>query len=163
MATCYKCRAKDKATAIPMDQVQDSRHGIFRAARNGAVALGLIVGLFSVPALSQGPSLAMLDRIEPGRWELVSRDGSRTRERICLRDARRLLQLQHPGATCERLVVDDTAGEVTVHYTCKGQGFGRTTIRRESSRLIQIDSRGIADGLPFEVSAEGRYIGPCRN
>ena len=134
-----------------------------RVARQAALLLAAGLGLAAAPALGQKPAMAMLDRLEAGRWELVSRDGSRERERICLRDARQLLQLQHRGAGCERLVVDDTTAVVTVQYTCRGQGFGRTTIRRETSRLVQIDSQGIADGLPFDFSAEGRYLGRCGN
>ena len=48
-----------------------------------------------------------------------------------------------------------------VQYTCRGKGYGRTQIRRESNRLVQIDSQGIADGLPFSFSAEARRVGDC--
>lgn len=123
-----------------------------------AVALPLLA---AAPAAGQRQSLAMLDRMQAGQWELVSRDSPRTRERICLRDGRRLIQLRHPAMACDRLVVDDSASEVTVQYTCRGQGFGRTSIRMENSRLIQIETQGIAGGLPFEFAAEGRHIGPC--
>jgi len=50
---------------------------------------------------------------------------------------------------------------VTVQYTCRGLGYGRTAIRRESSRLVQVQSQGIAEGLPFEISGEARRIGDC--
>ena len=30
------------------------------------------------------------------------------------------------------------ATEVTVQYTCRGRGYGRTHIRRETNRLVQI-------------------------
>lgn len=150
-----------------MQSRPEPHQGLIRFARRGTVALGaalaMTMGVIAVPALGQKPALAMLDRLEPGRWELASRDGSRNRERICLRDARRLLQLQHAAGRCEQLVVDDSTTEVTVQYSCKGQGYGRTTIRRETNRLVQIESQGIADGLPFEFSAEGRYLGPCSN
>ena len=49
----------------------------------GGAALALVV------------QLAMLDRIEPGLWELKMRDGGRS-ERLCLNDGRRLIQLRHP-------------------------------------------------------------------
>jgi hypothetical protein len=127
-----------------------------------ASAIGTAVLLLAAtPAAGQRQSLVMLDRIQTGQWELVARDGSRARERICLRDGRRLIQLRHPASTCERLVVEDSATEVTVQYTCRGQGFGRTSIRMENSRLIQVETQGIAGGLPFELSAEGRYVGAC--
>ena len=117
--------------------------------------------LCAAPVAAQRQSLVMLDRMQPGQWELVARDGSRTRERICLRDGRRLIQLRHPASICEKLIVEDTPGQVTVQYTCRGQGFGRTSIRMENSRLIQIETQGIAGGLPFEFAAEGRYLGEC--
>lgn len=119
----------------------------------------LVMG--AAPAAGQRQSLVMLDRIQAGQWELVARDGSRARERVCLRDGRRLIQWRHPVSTCERLIVDDSATEVTVQYTCRGQGFGRTSIRMETSRLFQMQTQGIANGLPFDFAAEGRYIGPC--
>jgi len=50
---------------------------------------------------------------------------------------------------------------VVVQYTCKGRGYGRTQIRKESGQLAQIDSRGIANGLPFEFTAEARRVGDC--
>ena len=124
--------------------------------------LGLAVLVMgAAPAAGQRQSLVMLDRIQAGHWELVARDGSRARERVCLRDGRRLIQWRHPASTCERLIVDDSPTEVTVQYTCRGQGFGRTSIRMETSRLFQMQTQGIANGLPFDFAAEGRYIGPC--
>src|SRR3546814_4279869 len=53
----------------------------------------------------------------------------------------RMIQVYHPGATCSRSVIEDTPSSVTVHYTCPGAGHGRTTIRSETNRLVQIDTR----------------------
>ncbi len=111
-------------------------------------------------ALAQGVQLAMLDRIEPGLWELKMRDGGRS-ERLCLDDGRRLIQLRHPQAACRQFVVEDTAASVTVSYTCTGQGTGRTRLRFESPRLVQLESSGIANKLPFDVVAEARRVGSC--
>ncbi len=116
---------------------------------------------FATPVASQSPSLAMLDHLESGRWELRIREAGAPVERICLRDGRRLIQLRHPSSNCQRLIVNDAASVVTVQYTCRGQGYGRTQIRRETGRLVQIESQGIADGLPFSFNAEGRRIGDC--
>lgn len=118
-------------------------------------------GFVAVPALAQKPALAMLDQLMTGRWELRVRDEAGRSEQFCLQDARRFIQLRHPGRTCEQLVVADDPDEVTVQYTCKGQGYGRTSIRRESASLIQIDSQGISGGLPFAFSAEARRVGQC--
>lgn len=115
----------------------------------------------TVPATSQRPALAMLDQIEPGRWEIRLRDGSRRTYPMCVENGRKLIQLRHEALSCERLVIDDRADEVTVQYTCRGRGYGRTSIRRETGRLVQIETQGIADGLPFEFAAEARRTGDC--
>jgi hypothetical protein len=49
-----------------------------------------------------------------------------------------------------------------VSYQCIGAGKGRTDIRVETPRLVQIDAQGIADGAPFALSLEGRRTGDCR-
>jgi hypothetical protein len=126
-----------------------------------AVVLGAVAAL-AAPLVAQRPALAMLNGLEPGLWQLRTHDGSSV-EQICLPNARRLIQLRHPGDTCERLIVDDKDTEITVQYTCRGRGYGRTHIRRETGRLAQIDTQGIADGLPFAVSMEARRIGSCRH
>lgn len=125
-----------------------------------AVVLVGVLAAFAAPAIGQRPALAMLGQLESGRWELRARDGSPV-ERICLPDTRRLIQLRHPTDACDRLVVDDAATEVTVQYTCRGRGYGRTHIRRETNRLVQIDTQGIADGLPFAYAWEARKVGDC--
>lgn len=80
---------------------------------------------------------------------------------MCIDHARRFIQLRHQADTCDRFVVEDGTNDVTVQYTCRGRGYGRTHIRRETSRLVQIDSQGIANGLPFEFTVEARRIGDC--
>lgn len=127
--------------------------------RIAVAAAGMLVAL-AAPSAAQRPALAMLGQLEAGRWELRMRDTGSV-ERLCLPDARRLIQLRHPADSCERLVVNDEASEVTVQYTCRGRGYGRTHIRRETNRLVQIDSQGIADGLPFSFAAEARKVGDC--
>ena len=116
---------------------------------------------FAVPAVGQHQGLAMLNQLEGGHWELRDRDSRTLVEQICLHNGRRLIQLRHPASVCEQLIVADNPGEVTVQYTCRGRGYGRTHIRRETGRLVQIESQGIVDGLPFDFAAEGRRIGNC--
>ena len=118
-------------------------------------ALACLVG---GAAFAQTVQLAMLDRLDPGLWEVRERDGGAV-ERICLEEGRRLIQLRHAGATCRQIVTEDSAAAVTVHYTCAGQGSGRTHLRYESPRLVQLESSGIAGRLPFDFSAEARRIG----
>jgi len=128
-------------------------------------ALSLLVvgalGALAVPATGQKPSLAMLDELDRGTWELRERGGPV--RNLCLDSGRRLIQLRHAGLPCSSVVVDDKPNEVTVQYTCRGQGYGRTHIRRETSGLIQLDSQGIVNGLPFAFEAEGRRTGACRS
>lgn len=102
----------------------------------------------------------MLDDLSKGEWTLRYRDGSSIRK-VCLRKGDELIQLQHSDANCSRFVVDDKANSVTVQYTCRGNGYGRTSIRRETNSLIQIESQGIEGGLPFEFQAEARRTGVC--
>jgi hypothetical protein len=125
-----------------------------------ALAVAAVAGV-TAPAIGQRGSLSMLDQLESGRWELRSREADGEVEQLCIRDGRRLIQLRHKAAICERLIVNDNQTEVTVQYTCRGHGYGRTHIRRETGRLVQIDTQGIADGLPFSFSAEGRRVGDC--
>jgi hypothetical protein len=133
---------------------------MIRRMRNAIAMAGLSAGL-AVPAIGQRPVLAMLNGLEAGSWEVRARDAGASIERICLPNSQRLIQLRHPDDSCDRLIVDDAATEVTVQYTCRGRGYGRTHIRRETNRLVQIETQGIADGLPFAFAAEARRIGDC--
>lgn len=123
------------------------------------VVLGL-VGAASATA-AQKDALAMLGGLQRGQWSVVSRDGGPSRS-ICLGDPAQLVQLRHAGSACSRFVVEDAADKVTVQYTCKGNGYGRTSIRKETNALVQIESQGIAGGLPFQFRAEARRSGACR-
>ena len=129
--------------------------------RSLVIAVGVLAGLSVAPAVAQAPTLAMLDGLEHGLWELKFRNGDDSR-RICLRSGRELIQIRHSEPDCSRFVVEDGANVVTVQYTCKGNGYGRTNLRRETSRLVQIESQGIVDGLPFQFAAEARRVGACR-
>lgn len=113
----------------------------------------------AAPAIAQA-SLAMLGSLDRGGWEVRFRDGSSARK-ICVRTGRELIQLRHRDSGCNRFVVEDGANSVTVQYTCRGNGYGRTQIRKESSGLVQIETQGIADGKPFQISAEARRTGGC--
>lgn len=124
-----------------------------------AAAVGLIA--FAAPASGGGQSLAMLDQLDPGRWEVRLREPGNPVQKLCIENGRRLIQLRHQADSCERFVVQDGTSDVTVQYTCRGRGYGRTHIRRETSRLVQISSQGIAQGLPFDFSAEARRVGEC--
>jgi len=118
--------------------------------------------LFLAPALTaQRPSLAMLDQLQPGQWEVRDRELAGGRSRLCIESGRRLIQIRHMREVCRSFTVQDTADTVTVHYTCPGNGYGQTSVRYESAQLVQLETQGIAHGLPFNFRAEVRRIGTC--
>lgn len=102
----------------------------------------------------------MLARLESGQWELRGPGNDRIAS-ICLGNPILLTQPQHGGANCERDVVAADASSMTVNYSCPGVGRGRTTIRFETPRLVQIDSQGLYRGAPFALRAEARRVGAC--
>jgi len=126
--------------------------------KTGALAAAMV--LASAPLEAQAPELAMLDSLTRGAWNLrIREDGSQ--QKICVRDGREFIQLRHRQSGCSRFVVQDGADEVVVQYTCRGNGYGRTSIRREGNSLVQIRSQGIEGGTPFSFSAEARASGSC--
>lgn len=131
-----------------------------RLTKITVATLGMAGLALTVPAFAQ-PALTMLDGLKRGAWELKYRDGTPPR-RICVRSGREFIRLRHPGGDCNRFVVEDAKNGVTVQYTCRGDGYGRTNIRRESAELVQVDSQGIQGGRPFQFSLEARYAGACR-
>lgn len=102
----------------------------------------------------------MLRQLQPGMWSIRHRDGTPPR-RICLRSGTELLSLWRSGARCQRIIVDDRQNLVTVQYSCRGDGYTRTSIRRESDTLVQIDTQGVRGGAPFSLAAEARRVGAC--
>lgn len=127
-----------------------------RMALTAAVLLG---GGVASPA--QAPQLAALRAIEPGLWQLKEAGSTGPGRLMCVADPTVLLQLRHPHATCSRLVLADSPSGATIHYVCPGAGRGRTTITVETARLFQLETQGIADGAPFDLSYEARRQGDC--
>lgn len=115
----------------------------------------------ATPLAAHAAELGMLDSLLKGAWNLQIRDDGSQR-RICVRDGREFIQLRHTQPGCSRFVVEDTPSQVVVQYTCRGNGYGRTTIRREANNLLQIRSQGIIDGAPFSFNGEARHSsGSC--
>lgn len=121
---------------------------------------GAIMLAATSQASAQPQGLAMLGGLARGEWIVKHRDGSPDR-RVCVRTGQELIQLRHPGGSCSQFVIEDAEAKVTVQYTCPNNGFGRTNVRRETNSLVQLESQGIAGGLPFQFTAEARRIGPC--
>ena len=117
------------------------------------------------PTMEQGTLAKWLkqegDRIEPGEWQLRALDNSVPVRRLCIDDAYDLVQLRHPGAPCSRFVLSNEPQTATVHYTCPGAGYGRTTIRVETGQLVRVESQGLVNRSPFQIVLEGRRVGKC--
>lgn len=111
------------------------------------------------PALAQGQQSA-LSALNPGQWSVRLRGGGEIRK-ICVRSGRQLAKLRHAKLQCNSRVLRDNGKSATIRYSCPGNGYGETTITRETGRLAQIRSQGIEDGSPFDFVAEARYIGAC--
>jgi hypothetical protein len=127
------------------------------------LALAILAGSAAPAGQAERPAeLPALRSIERGMWELRVRGSSAPPRKLCVADPSMLVQIQHGGGTCSRFVIDSQPNRATVHYTCPGAGHGRTSIRVESSRILQIESQGIANNAPFNVSYEARHAGACR-
>jgi hypothetical protein len=123
-------------------------------------AAGTLVLLCSGGASYQRTSaLVALNGIERGQWALHETDGGTSK--LCVTNPAMLLQLRHPGAQCTQVVVENSREVATIHYTCPGHGYGRTTISVETARLVRIDTQGVVDGMPFASELEGRKVGAC--
>ncbi|MBF9150435.1 DUF3617 domain-containing protein [Novosphingobium jiangmenense] len=134
-----------------------SARGLVRAIGLSALAGGAFLATSGV---AQGPALAMLDRLEPGLWEVRARDEADTVQ-VCVDNGRKLIQVRHRGEACRRFVIEDAPTMVTVQYTCPAGGYGHTRVRFENPRLAQLETQGIDKGLPFNFIAEARRLGPC--
>lgn len=128
-------------------------------------ALGLCAlyagGAVAIAPVADLPLLKSLDR---GLWSfraVSGGTGAAGTDKLCLGDALRLARMQHLDAQCSHYVVRSQPNSVTVSYSCKGQGQGLTTIRKESGKLIHIQSQGIRNNAPFSFSVEGRHAGGC--
>ncbi len=125
------------------------------------LCLAAITTMAAAPVAPAATELPALARLEPGQWTLTSRDAPSAARKLCMADARAFLQIEHRNASCSRFVIASTPKDATVHYTCPGQGHGRTTVRVESARLAQIETQGIVAGAPFSATFEARRSGDC--
>ncbi|WP_254913931.1 hypothetical protein [Sphingobium sp. Z007] len=102
-----------------------------------------------------------LRALETGQWELRGRGEGAEVRKLCVSDLRQLLQVQHGKALCRSFTISDSADAVSVTYDCAAAGNGRTDLRVETNKLVQIRSQGIAQGAPFAFDTEGRRVGAC--
>ncbi|HWJ69485.1 MAG TPA: hypothetical protein VNS79_05490 [Sphingobium sp.] len=124
---------------------------------------GIMLGMAcSAAALAQPANYTALGLLERGEWELAEHGHPGKARRVCLGDPAQLLQPRHPGRQCKRFVLENSARRVAITYDCGQAGQGRTTLRVETGRLVQIDSQGVAAGAPFAMTIEGRRVGVCK-
>lgn len=160
---CYS-RDKEKVASLKLTKVYGQKHMKLKfshLAVTGLLCMSAGNGAF---AFAQGGDLSLLESLERGMWQLRAVGGGPSgaaATQICLGDPVRLAQIQHGATACEQYVVRSTPNAVTVSYSCKGQGQGLTTIRKESGKLIHIQSQGIRNNSPFSFSVEGRKTGAC--
>ncbi|WP_250893843.1 hypothetical protein [Croceibacterium selenioxidans] len=124
------------------------------------VAACMAAAIAALPLGALAADLDMLGTLTKGVWNLRIRDDG-SEQRVCVRTGREFIQLRHRQPGCSQVVVRDNPNEVVIQYTCRGNGYGRTSIRREGNGLVQIESQGIADGTPFSISGEARHSGKC--
>lgn len=126
------------------------------------VVLGAAAALAG-PAVSQrGGGVSALAKLQPGLWQLrILGSGAPRTAPLCVADPAVLTQLQHRHAPCSRLVLEQDGQGATVHYTCPQGGYGQTSVRVETPRLVQIDTQGIDGNVPFAFRAEARLVGSC--
>ena len=121
----------------------------------------LLFSLAAAGAAKPDGDMALLDSLDRGSWQLRPTGGSVPTAKICLGISQNLTQIQHSGLACEQYVLHSSPDSLTVSYTCAGHGQGLTIIRKETNRIIHIQSQDIRNNAPFSFSAEGRRIGPC--
>jgi len=98
--------------------------------------------------------------VGPGEWEIGKTAGGRG-EKVCLPDPAMVLQWEHRGKQCTRVIVTSSLDQAEVHYTCVGGGFGTSRVQVLTPRSIKVNTQGIADGLPFSYVVHARRIGSC--
>jgi hypothetical protein len=162
-----KSANRQKNIRVAPVETGERRNNCIMITRNIKLVLA---GILSLGAGSAAQSVAasdetsLLQTLERGLWQLraVGRGSAgAVASEMCISDPRMLAQIQHGAASCAHQLVDSTANSVTISYSCKGAGQGLTTIRKESGRLVQIQSQGIRNNAPFSFSVEGRRSGGC--
>lgn len=124
------------------------------------VAAGIAASMPNAVA-ADTPVPTALAAMQPGQWQLRSLDGSAPPKTLCIGDPRVLLQIRHGNIPCNKIVLTNNATQAVVNYSCAAAGNGRTSVRVETPRVIQIESQGIADKSPFDWTYEGRRVGDC--
>lgn len=126
----------------------------------GAAMPAAMADPVSPPGGTSAPlSLTALKQLETGLWQLDVK--GRAPRQMCVVDPVNLVQVEHDRPGCSRFVIANGPKISTVHYSCQGAGWGRTTVRVETPRTAVIQTQGIARNAPFDYIVEARRIGAC--
>ena len=129
------------------------------------LALLLLAGVLVAAAAAEAQQrkrLAVFAQLQPGLWELRELANPAARRRsLCLADPQVLMRVEHRGLPCTSVVLEDGRESATAHYTCPAGGYGRTTVRFISSRLVTLDTQGIRGNRPFAYRADARRLRGC--
>lgn len=131
------------------------------AKRNIFVTLSGLALLAVGGAAWAAPVLTLPAQLEKGRWTISDREGHAAPRRMCFGDPKQLIQIEHGPRACRHYVIENTPKSLVVQYSCEGTGYGRTTIRRETNRLVQVDTQGVHNGHVFDHKYEARRTGAC--
>lgn len=134
-----------------------------------AALLSLAV-LLAVPAAAELPKLKVLGAgaFTPGEWRVTPLDQdwkmrAPAGAAQCMTGPEGLLHAGHGSATpaCQHTIVEDEPKRAVVTYVCKGEGFGRTELRRGDGNVFVVDAQGVSGRQPFDMKGEYRRTGDC--
>lgn len=94
-----------------------------------------------------------------GLWEVSRNNGGR--RNICIADPALLSQYEHLRSSCARDVIRNQQSHAEIHYTCRGGGFGQSTIELLTPRSLRIETQGISNNAPFHYVLQARRLGNC--
>jgi hypothetical protein len=131
-------------------------------SRGFVLCAGLALLGAAPPAPADGKvKLAALGALTPGMWQLRELDGDGVPQSLCAADLATLMRTEHRNTSCTTTVISDEPKSATIHYNCAAGGFGRTSLRVETSKLAKIDTQGIAGNVPFAHRLLARHVGSC--
>jgi len=110
-------------------------------------------------ALAGAAAPPVLEQAEGGLWE-IDRPGSAPM-RLCVGNPASLANYEQRGAACSRAMLRQSGSSATIHYTCRGGGFGHSTITVLTPRSLRVETQGIAANAPFNYTFQARRVGNC--
>ncbi len=140
--------------------VQMGKYLMMRVSGAAGFAALVLLGA-GAQAPAQAPAPLALASLETGLWEFTDVGKTNPPTRACVTDLRQLFQPRAPMPLCKHFIAENEADHTAVAYDCAAAGQGRTTLRVETARLIQLDSQGVAGGRPFSMRIEARRVGAC--